>query len=162
VAPVSLKTKWIAVVAVVLTMLRVFDLASGFARETQRNAIMNRAISHTERNARLFPVVDACTETDPRDYYYVHYWAYAVIRRGALSPYLFDIPGQTPMRILDDAYTSDDYWEHCYHTEPDWRQVAAGYDYIWSYGEQRYAADIGTVADKVFEDSVLVLYRVRK
>jgi hypothetical protein len=162
VAQVGRRAKWIAVLAVALTALRVFDLASGFRAETKANAAMNRGITQIDRNAKVFPVVDTCKDADPRNYFYVHYWAYAVIRRGAISPYLFDIPGQTPMRINDDPYMVDGYWDHCYDVEPDWEQVAAGYDYIWSYGDQRYRRGIEQVADKVYEESPLILYRVRK
>jgi hypothetical protein len=57
---------------------------------------------------------------------------------------------------------SDGYWDHCFDLQPDWEQVAADYDYIWSYGEQRYARGIGEVADKVFAEGPIILYRVRK
>jgi hypothetical protein len=66
------------------------------------------------------------------------------------------------MRITYDPYTTDDYWGHCYDIQPDWELVAADYDYIWSYGANRYQRGISEVADKVFEESPLILYRVRK
>jgi hypothetical protein len=159
---VGRRANWIAVLAVALTMLRVFNISTGFQDEAQRNAAMNRGIEQITRNARIFPLVDTCKDEDPLDYYYVHYWAYAVIRRGAVSPYLFDIPGQTPMRITWEPYMSDGYWAHCEDAEPDWARVAADYDYIWDYGDHRYERGIREVADKVFEESPLLLYRVRK
>jgi hypothetical protein len=159
---VGRRANWIAVLAVALTVLRVFNIATGFQNETQRNWAMNRGIEQIARDARVFPLVDTCKDGDPLDYYYVHYWAYAVIRRGAISPYLFDIPGQTPMRIPWEPYMSDGYWAHCEDAEPAWARVAADYDYIWDYGDHRYQRGIGEVADKVFEETPLILYRVRK
>jgi hypothetical protein len=159
---VGRRANWIAVLAVALTALRVFNLATGFQDETQKSVAMNHGIEQIARNAKVFPLVDTCKDEDPLDYYYVHYWAYAVIRRGVISPYLFDIPGQTPMRITYEPYMSDGYWDHCYDEQPDWEQVASDYDYIWSYGDNRYQRGIGEVADKVFEESPLILYRVRK
>jgi hypothetical protein len=123
---------------------------------------MNHAIEQIARDTKLFPLVDTCKDDDPLDYYYVHYWAYAVIRRGIISPYLFDVPGQTPMRITYEPYMTDGYWGHCNDVQPDWDQVAADYDYIWSYGDNRYQRGIGEVADKVFEERPLILYRIRK
>ena len=79
---------------------------------------MNRAIEHIARGAKIFPLVDTCRDKDPQDYYYVHYWAYAVVRRGAISPYLFSIPGQTAIRIHDDSYMADGHWDHCYPASP--------------------------------------------
>jgi hypothetical protein len=159
---VGRRANWIAVLAVALTALRVFNIATGFQAETQKNAAMNHGIAQISRNAKVFPLVDTCKDDDPLDYYYVHYWAYAVIRRGAISPYLFDIPGQTPMRITWEPYMPEAYWAHCYDVEPDWNQVAADYDTIWSYGDQRYQRGITEVADKIFEETPLILYRVRK
>ena len=159
---VGRRANWIAVLAVALTILRVYNITTGFQDETQRSAAMNRGIEQIARNATIFPLVDTCKDEDPLDFYYVHYWAYAVERRGALSPYLFDIPGQTPMRITAEPYMSDGYWGHCSDVEPEWEQVAADYDYIWSYGDQRYGRGIAEVADKVFEEKPLIVYRVRK
>lgn len=159
---VGRRANWIAVLAVALTVLRVYNFTTGFEDETQRNAAMNRGIAQIARNAKVFPLVDTCKDEDPLDYYYVHYWAYSVIRRGAISPYLFDIPGQTPMRITWEPYMSDGYWGHCYDVEPEWNDVANDYDYIWSYGDQRYGRGIREVADKVFAEGPLILYQVRK
>jgi hypothetical protein len=159
---VGRRANWIAVLAVALTVLRVFNITTGFRDETQKSVAMNHGIEQIARNAKVFPLVDTCKDGDPLDYYYVHYWAYSVIRRGVISPYLFDIPGQTPMRITYEPYMSDGYWGHCYDVQPEWELVAADYDYIWSYGDNRYQRGISEVADKVFEESPLILYRVRK
>jgi hypothetical protein len=158
---VGRRANWIAPLAVALTLLRVFNFTTGFQDESQRTPAMNRAIQQIAPNARVFPVVDTCNDGDPLDYYYVHYWAYAVIRRGAVSPYLFDVPGQTPMRITWEPYMSDGYWGHCYDVEPDWDQVAPAYDYIWSYGDQRFQRGITAIADKVFDQPPLILYRIK-
>ncbi len=159
---VGRRASWIAALAVALVALRVFNITTGFQTETEKSAAMNHGIEQIARNAKVFPLVDTCKDDDPLDDYYVHYWAYSVIRRGAISPYLFDVPGQTPMRITYEPYAPDGYWDHCYDAEPDWQPVAADYDYIWSYGDHRYQSGIAQVAEKVFEESPLILYRVRK
>jgi hypothetical protein len=159
---VGRRARWVAALAVGLTVLRVVNVAGGFRAEAERQPAMDRGIAHIARGSRIFPVVDTCDDQDPKDYYYVHYWAYAVIRRGAVSPYLFDIPGQTPMRIPWQPYMADGYWQHCYDTEPEWKRVAAGYDYIWSYGDQRFARGISEVADLVYREAPLVLYHIRR
>jgi hypothetical protein len=50
---VGRRANWIAVLAVALTALRIFNLASGFQIETQRNAAMNRGIEHIARGAKI-------------------------------------------------------------------------------------------------------------
>ena len=159
---VGRRANWIAVLAVALVALRVFDVSTGFRDEVQKSAAMNRGIEHITRNATIFPLVDTCSDDDPLDDYYVHYWAYAVIRRGAISPYLFDIPGQTPMRIAYTPYRPLSYWDHCYDEQPDWRSIAGDYDYIWSYGSRRYDNSVEQVAGKIFEEGPLIIYRVKK
>jgi hypothetical protein len=159
---VGRRATWIAILAIALVAVRVVDITTGFEAESLKSAVMNQAIEHLPMGARLFPLVDTCKDDDPLDDYYIHYWAYSVIRRGAVSPYLFDVPGQTPMRITYDAYTPPGYWDHCYDEEPNWQLVAKDYDYIWSYGDPRYERGIEQVAGRVFEGSPLVLYRIDK
>ena len=156
------RATWIAALAVALTVLRVFNITAGFQTEGEKIAAMNHGIEHIARDARVFPLVDTCNDDDPLDDYYIHYWAYSVTRRGAISPYLFDVPGQTPMRITYQPYAPLGYWGHCYDVQPDWDLVAADYDYVWDYGDHRYQDGIEEVADKVFEERPLILYRIRK
>lgn len=155
------RANWIAIVAVALVGLRVSDSSTGFQETAQATTAMNRGIEHVARNAKVFPLVDTCGDDDPLRDYYIHYWAYAVMRRGAISPYLFDISGQTPMRITYAPYQPLNYWDHCYDEQPDWSLVAADYDYVWSYGSRRYQQAIEQIAEQVFEDGPVVVYRVR-
>lgn len=156
------RAKWVAALAVLLVGVRVYDACAGFRLATATSATLNGGIATIARGARVYPSVDTCDDDDPLNHYYVHYWAYAVIRRGAVSPYLFDIPGQTPMRIRWQPYMPSGFWQHCEQPQPDWRRVAADYDYIWSYGEQRFTAPIQAVADAVYARDALVVYRVRR
>lgn len=159
---VGRRATWIAILAVALVGVRVLDITTGFESESLKSPAMNAGIQHLPKGASIFPLVDTCKDDDPLDDYYIHYWTYAVIRRGAISPYLFDIPGQTPMRISYDAYTPAGYWDHCYDEEPNWQLVARDYEYIWSYGDSRYERHIGEYAQKVFDSGPLVLYRIDK
>ena len=118
---VGRRARWIALLAIALVAVRVLDITRGFQSESVKSVAMNDGIEHLSMGARIFPLVDTCKDDDPLDDYYIHYWAYSVIRRGAISPYLFDVPGQTPMRITYDAYTPPGYWDHCYDEEPDWQ-----------------------------------------
>jgi hypothetical protein len=96
-------------------------------------------------------------EDDPADKFYEHYWAYAVIRRGATSDGLFDIPGQTPMRVTYDPFIGvyeDD--------EIDWNFVSRYFDYIWSYNDDGDRRSINEIADEVFREGPLILYQVRR
>jgi hypothetical protein len=101
---------------------------------------------------RLFGIYDEARDVDLFDHY-GHYWTYAVIRRGATTNDLFDISGQTPMRITYDPYVDD----------PDsWENISRYFDYIWCYEDAVDQGSISAIADKVYEDGPLILYRVRK
>ena len=151
------RANWIAVLAVALTALRVFDVATGFRNEAQANAVMDRGIDQIPRNVRLFGVLDDNEGPDPYDHGFGHYWDYAVIRRGAITGDLFDIAGQTPMRIIYEPYNYD------FEDQPDdWKIIEESYDYIWCYYDKSDQGKISTFADKVFEDGPLTIYRVRE
>ncbi len=150
------RANWIVLLAVALTALRVDNVATGFQREAKNDTAMNDGIQLIPRNARLFVLVNQSADTDYLDDDNWHYWAYAVIRRGATTGGLFDIRGQTPMRI-----TYEPYMRSFENGEIDWAFVSMYYDYIWSYGEVQSQSDIEQIADKVFEEGPLILYRVR-
>ncbi len=146
------RTNWIVVFGVALTALRVFNVGTGFEREAQRNAAMDRGIEQIPRNARVFGIYEDARDVDLLDHY-GHYWDYAVIRRGATTNDLFDISGQTPMRIIYEPYQDDtDNWEH----------ISGYFDYIWCYEDTSDQSSISAIADKVYVDGPLTLYRVRK
>ena len=154
---VGRRANWIAALAVALTALRVVNITSGFQRESQKNAAMDHGIEQIARNARVFPLVEWRKDPLPVDHYYEHYWAYAIIRRGATSGSLFDIPGQTPMRTTYLPYS------HAFEGEEiDWKFVSRYYDYIWSYGDEHQQSSINGIADQVFEEGPLILCRVRR
>ena len=98
------RANWIVLLAVALTALRVDNVATGFQREAKNDTAMNDGIQLIPRNARLFVLVNQSADTDYLDDDNWHYWAYAVIRRGATTGGLFDIRGQTPMRITYEPY----------------------------------------------------------
>jgi hypothetical protein len=152
---VGRRINWIVPLAVALTAVRVFNISTGFQRETLRNVAMNHAIEHIARNARVFSRVEGLEDKDALDGYYGFFYTYSVIRRGATAGGLYDIPGQTPMRVTFEPYTYD--FED---RKIDWKIVSRDYDYIWSYDDK--GTQPNGVADKVFEEGPLILYRVRR
>src|SRR3954464_6642646 len=93
---------------------------------------------------------------------YAHYWAYAVIQKGAFSPYLFDIKGQTPLRMTNDLYAPDEFWDLEYKEEPAWSEIQQDYDYVWLYQSPHYQPQLDAIADQVYQSDLLHLYKIRK
>lgn len=150
------RANWIIVLAIALTALRVANIETGFQREARANVAMDDGIRQIPRNMRVLVFVNESADTDYLCDDYWHYWAYAVIRRGATTGRLFDIRGQTPMRITYGPFTRSFEWQPI-----DWKFVSNYYDYIWSYGYNQGQQSITGIADAVFEEGPLTLYRVR-
>lgn len=152
----------LALVAVAVLGVRIVDMVSGFRSEVPLMNSLAASVADIPLNAKVFPVVEVAEDNDPIQRPFTHYWAYATIRRGAFAPYLFDIPGQMPLRITSSLYAPDGFWDLRYPGSPDWMQVREGYDYIWAYNVARFAPAIDKIADTVYRNGDLVLYRIRK
>jgi hypothetical protein len=152
----------VALVAAMVLAVRVADVAAGFRREIPLMNSLAESVADIPVNARVLPLVEVAEDNDPILRPFGHYWAYATIRRGAFSPYLFDIPGQMPLRITSAPYAPDGFWDLRYQVTPDWPTVRNQYDFIWAYNVERFAPAIAGIADPVYHKESLVLYRIRK
>ncbi len=162
------RQRLIAAVALLLFAFRTADVTVNFIAKQPELASMDRAVQLLPRNARLLPLIAENDDDDPIDRLYPHFWAYAIIERGAVAPYLFDLPGQTPMRITDDVYTPDQPLTQ----PPDWDGIREDYDYIWKINSpgpnaqpnpQQDApinAQLAAIAKLVYADGNLRLYRL--
>ena len=81
----------LALVAVVLFGMRTVDIVRNFI--SQQSALLNteHAIQMLPRNTRLLPIINVdIVNDDLLHQVYAHFWAYAIIERGVLAPYLLD------------------------------------------------------------------------
>jgi hypothetical protein len=85
---------------------------------------------------------------------------YSVMRRSWFSPYLFELPGLNPLRIVQQSYTLDGFWDLNYQETPDWTTIQADYDYVWCYNAPQFAAALEKVGSLVYSDRKLRLYRM--
>jgi len=150
----------LAAIPLVLFAAWMTSVTRHFTRQQKELAGLARSFDAVPRNALVFPIVEG--DQDPIERPFTHFWAYGVIRRGWYSPYLADIPGQTPMRIIRDLYTSDGFWDLTYDQPPDWAQVQEDYEYVWAYGVSRFSAPLAAIGDRVYSFGALEVYRVRK
>lgn len=162
VANIGPRARVLAVVALALIALKIYVTAAGMRERSRLLAGARTAIEEIEPNARVLPLVQAPDDQDVLDRQYVHYADYAVIRRGAFVPYLFDIPGQMPLRCDPCLDAPDDFWNLEYDTEPNWPQVRRDYDYIWSWDVDKFDPAIRSFADLEFSEGKLHLYRVKR
>jgi hypothetical protein len=154
------RAKWLAVIPLVLFAARTVSMTRYFIAAQPDLAGLARSFEYVPRGALVFPVVEG--DQDPIMRPFTHFWAYGVIRQGWFSPYLMDEPGQTPVRIIYDSYTSDGFWNEEYDEPPDWKQVQSDYDYVWAYGVPRFSSALGAIGERVYSYGPLEVYRVRK
>ena len=154
------RAKWLAVIPLLLFAARTVSITQQFVSEQPELAGFARSFDIVPRNALVFPIVEGDQDALARPF--THFWAYGVIRKGWFSPYMMDIPGQTPMRIIYDSYTADGFWDLTYGEAPDWNQVQHDYDYVWAYAVPRYSSALAGIGDRVYSYGPLEVYRIKK
>jgi hypothetical protein len=159
-ARVGRRAKWLAVIPLVLFAARTVSLTRHFVGAQPDLAGLARSFDYVPRGALVFPIVEGDQDAIARPF--THFWAYGVIRRGWFSPYMMDTPGETPLRIIYDSYTSDGFWSEEYDEPPDWKQVQSDYDYVWAYDVSRFSDALAGIGEKVYSYGSLEVYRVRK
>lgn len=162
VADIGRRARPLVLVALVLLGLKLYVTTAGMQERTRLLAPARALIEKIDRNSRVLPIVQAPDDQDVLDREFVHYADYAVIRRGAFVPYLFDIPGQMPLRCDPCIDAPDDFWDLQYDHIPDWQQIKRDYDFLWVWDADKFDTDIRSFADVVFASDKLRLYRVRR
>ncbi|MBZ5644323.1 MAG: hypothetical protein LAO19_16320 [Acidobacteriia bacterium] len=154
------RAKRLVAIPFLLFAARTVDTARHFAAAQPELASLAQSFEAVPRGALVLPIVEG--DQDPIERPFTHFWGYGVIRRGWFSPYLMDIAGETPMRIVHDSYTPDGFWDHVYDEPPDWKLVQDDYDYVWAYGVPRFSAPLAEIGEKIYSHGPLEVYRLRK
>ncbi len=157
------RAKIIGAIALVLFAARVVTIARTFRSEQPELQAISRGVAMMKPNSLMLTIVEPRHEHDPNRWPYEHFWAWAVIERGAFSPYLFDLPGQTPMRITYESYTPDGFWDSEYQdNDLDWEKVQEQYDYVWLYNVNRYAPKLDKIGACISRYGDFRLYRIQR
>ncbi len=75
---------------------------------------------------------------------------------------MFAIRGQNPLRIRQDSYAPEGFWDLSYEASPDWEHVRREYDYVWAYNVDRFAPQLTAIGELVYDQGDLQVYRLRK
>jgi hypothetical protein len=159
-ARVGQRAKWLAAIPILLFAVRTVSVTQHFVVGQPDLAGLARSFDSVPRDALVLPIVEG--DEDPIERPFTHFWAYGVIRRGWFSPYLMDVPGETPMRIIHRSYTPDGFWNLTYEEMPDWRQVQNDYPYVWAYDVPRFSASLAAIGERIYSSGPLEVYRIRK
>lgn len=157
-AKLGRRQRVLALVAVVLFGMRTVDIVRNFI--SQQSALLNteHAIQMLPRNIRLLPIINVdIVNDDLLHQVYAHFWAYAIIERGVLAPYLLDFRGRTSLRInINKGYIPDDPET----LPPDWKGVYDNYDYVWTYDTDYYSGYLLAFGTEVYHSERLRLFRL--
>ena len=159
-ARVGRRAKILAAIPLLLFGARTVSVTQHFKETQPALEGLAHSFDAVPKGALVLPIVEG--DEDPIERPFTHFWAYGVIRRGWFSPYLMDVPGQTPMRIIHDSYTPDGFWDLVYEENPDWQQVQNDYDYVWAYDVPRFSAPLAAIGERIYSSGPLEVYRVRK
>ncbi|MBZ5660157.1 MAG: hypothetical protein LAO08_07085 [Acidobacteriia bacterium] len=159
-ARVGKRAKWLVAIPLLLFVARTVDTTRHFAAAQPELVGLAQSFDAVPRGALVLPIVEG--DQDPIERPFTHFWGYGVIRRGWFSPYLMDVAGDTPMRIVHDSYTPDGFWDHVYDEPPDWKLVQGDYDYVWAYGVPRFSAPLADIGEKIYSFGPLEVYHLRK
>lgn len=155
------RARIVGFIALVLFAARVTTIFRTFRAEQAELVQIGRGVRLIRPGAMVLPIVEPRQEDDPNLWPYEHFSAWTVIERGAFSPYLFDLPGQTPMRISYDVYSPDAFWDSAYEdTDVDWAAVRQNYDYVWAYNVSRFDRDFNKIGRRIYSSGMFELYEI--
>jgi hypothetical protein len=162
-ASVGRRARWIGAVALVLFAVKTADLVTTVRAEDAELQAIGRGVALIPAGARVLPLVQPHMDRDPIARPIGHFSCWVIIERGAFTPYLFDLAGQTPLRVTEQLVTPDGYWEsHYEETAMDWPAIQAAYDYLWVYNLDRFAGALDRIGMLEYRAGLFRLYRVRR
>jgi hypothetical protein len=157
-ARIGPRARVLAALPLILFVARTVSTTREWIGEQPQLAGLAASFNAVPRDALVLPIVNG--DEDPIYRHYTHFWAYGVIRRGWFSPYLFDFPGETPMRVTYDSYTDDAFWNQGDDDHPDWAATQRDYQYVWAYGVPEFSPALDGIGDRVYTYGDLEVYKL--
>ncbi len=157
VAQVGRRHRILGAIGLLLVLARLGDTAYNFSAKQPELARLDAVIQSIPRDSTVLPLINEHDEEDFLERPWVHFWAYAVIERGTRAPYLFDLPGQTTLRIVPRAYIPA---RPLADNEIDFDRVRRDYDFVWLYDLPQYAPELAARGQVSHRTGDLTLYRM--
>jgi hypothetical protein len=157
------KRGWYLVpLALLVFAARTYNVTQVFRAAQPELEGLAKSFTMTTPNARVLPIVENFAD-DPMDQYMAHFWSYGVIDRGWFSPYLFTLPGLLPLKITQDTFTLDGFWDLSYDEKVDWKGLQDDYDYVWAYdAPERFTPGLQSIGIVTYTSGKLQLFQIDK
>ena len=85
-----------------------------------------------------------------------------MIQKGFFVPTIAYLPGLQPLRIVGAKYCPNIFCEVTNPNDTNWSEIAQDYDYLWVQGYPEVVPYVSTIADRVFFNDFVTVYRVRR
>jgi len=147
-----------------LTLLVLFRIATWeqmFVSQQRELKQLTAAFDVIPRNSRILPLtrIPYPGVIGTAD---LHHLEYGVIQRGFLDPQLFHLAGVQPISLVGLPYCVNPFCDVAGAPQIDWRQVANSYDYLWVHNDPEMMSAVSGIADLIFADEFVSVYRVRR
>jgi hypothetical protein len=148
-------------VVILLVVLRIGLVEYIFVSNQHDLSELTGAFQAIPRGARVLPLVQLKLRT-LIGRAEVHHQAYGVIEKGFFVPTIAYLPGLQPLRVVGAGYCPNAFCEVTSPDATDWSEVAKHYDYLWVQGYPEVVPYVSTIADRVFLNELIAVYRVRR
>jgi hypothetical protein len=149
-------------VVILLVVLRIGVVEYIFVSKQNELNELTAAFQAIHLGARVLPLVQLKAQGTLVGRAEVHHQAYGVIEEGFFVPTIAYLPGLQPLRVIGAGYCPNAFCEVTSPTATDWSEVARHYDYLWVQGYPEVVPSVATIADPVFFNDFVAVYRVRR
>jgi hypothetical protein len=150
--------------ALLIFAARTFNVTQDFLAAQPELEGLAGSFAMTKPNALVLPIIE--NDDDLLNQYFAHFWAYGVVERGWISPYLFTLPGLLPLQATqttEDMVKLDGFWSLNYEEEVDWADLQETYDYVWAYeAPPRFEPGLHSIGDVIYTSGKLELFKIDK
>jgi hypothetical protein len=151
--------------ALLIFTVRTHNVTQAFRAAQPEMKGLAGSFAITTPNAHVLPIIE--DDDDLIEQYFAHFWAYGVVDRGWISPYLFTLPGLLPLQTTQatkNLSSLDGFWSLNYDDdEIDWQDIQDDYDYVWAYeAPPRFEPGLHSIGDVIYTSGKLELFKIDK
>ena len=149
-------------IVILLVIFRVAVVESIFVPKQHELDELTAGFQAIPRGARVLPLFQRDSEKPFYVRAEVHHQAYGVIQKGFFVPNIAYLPDLQPLRVVGAKYCPNIFCEVTSPNDTNWSEIAQHYDYLWVQDYQEVLPYVATIADRVFFNDFVTVYRVRR
>jgi hypothetical protein len=144
-----------------LALFRVATVEKMFMERQSEAQRLTASFDAIPRDAKVLSFVKVTKDDGLAGRGDVHHLEYGTIQRGFLVPTLFHLSGVQPIQLVDSVYCANVFCSFSDAAGADWKQIAKSYDFLWVHNDAEIAPYASRVAQVVFTNDSVVVYRVQ-